>query len=85
MPRNPVQGQDLDCPTILQRLEARLMGMSVATLYGKVAELKKTSASAPVTGRFTGASEGPQTQDNEMGTLVLQPVRSVLQSSSGYL
>lgn len=69
MPRNPVQGQDLDCPTVLQSLEARPMGMSAATLYGKMAGLKKASASAPITAQFTGAG-GPSDSGRD-GTLVL--------------
>ncbi|CAO2587803.1 hypothetical protein LEMLEM_LOCUS4655, partial [Lemmus lemmus] len=39
MPRSLVQGQNLDCHTALQRLEARPMEMSAATLYGKMAGL----------------------------------------------
>lgn len=73
MLRNPVQGQDPDCPTVLQSLEARPMGMSAATLYGKMAGLKKASASAPITAQFTGAG-GPSDsgRDGDTGFVTSQ-------------
>lgn len=49
-PRKPVQGQDLDCSTVLQGLEARPMGMSATTLYGKGTGLVTTSVTGPFSG-----------------------------------
>lgn len=68
VPRKPVQGQDLDCPTVLQGLEARPMGMSATSLYGKGTGLMKTSVTGPFSGARGPSDSGQRDGDTGFAT-----------------